>query len=110
MTRLSKKDPEKDKDPDTIRKSLNDIVQKLGHDSKASRSWGESIYGNSEEWEKLKKQIHERQKALKTLVVEKKAGTIGPDAFDSAFRKIQDELTELEFKVFNMRLGTNIRV
>jgi hypothetical protein len=63
---LSNKDPEKDKDPDTIRKSLNDVVQKLGRDSE-------------------------------------------PDEFDSAFRKIQDELTELEFKVYNMRLGTKIR-
>ncbi len=109
VTRLNNKDPEEDKDPDAIRKSLNDIVQKLGQDSKASRSWGDSIHGNREEWEKLKKQIHDRQKALKALVVEKKAGTIGPDEFDSSFRKIQDELTELEFKVFNMRLGTKIR-
>ena len=106
---MSDKDPEKDKDPDTIRKSLNDVVQKLGQDSGASQRWGDSIYGNREEWEKLKKQIHDRQKALKALVVEKKAGTIGPAEFDSAFRKIQDELTELEFKVYNMRLGTKIR-
>ncbi len=109
VTRLSNKDPEKDKDPNAIRKSLNEVVRKLGQDSEASRSWGDSIHGNREEWEKLKEQIHDCQKALKTLVIEKKAGTIGPDEFDSAFRKIQDELTELEFKVYNMRLGTKIR-
>ena len=40
--------------------------------------------------------------------MEKKAGTIGQDEFDRKYRKLQDELTELEFQVYNMRLGTSV--
>ena len=40
--------------------------------------------------------------------MEKKAGTIGHDEFEKKYRKLQDELTELEFEVYNMRLGTSV--
>jgi uncharacterized protein YukE len=94
---------------ETIKKSLDDIVEKLNQDSDASKSWGSSVTSNKEEWEKLKKKIHERQKALKQLVADKKAGIIGVDEFDVKYKKLQDELTELEFAVYNMRLGTNVQ-
>ena len=109
MSILSKRESEKSSNPETIKKSLDDIVQKLDHDADASKSWESSVTSNKEEWEKLKKKIHDRQKALKQLVADKRAGIIGVDEFDTKYKKLQDELTELEFAVYNMRLGTNVQ-
>ena len=108
MNTLSKRESEKSGNPETIKKSLDDIVQKLDQDADASKSWSSSVASNKEEWEELKKKIHDRQKALKQLVADKKAGIIGMDEFDTKYKKLQDELTELEFAVYNMRLGTNV--
>ncbi|MHA2044390.1 MAG: hypothetical protein ACW99G_06330 [Candidatus Thorarchaeota archaeon] len=102
-------DSENPNDSDKIRKSLDDVVQKLDKDAEASDSWKKSVSSKKEEWESLKKQIHDRQKALKQLVTNKKAGIIGQDEFDENYRKLQDELTELEFAVYNMRLGTKVK-
>lgn len=109
MSTLSKRDSEKSSKPEDIKKSLDDIVEKLDQNADASKSWKSSITSRRDEWEELKKKIHDRQKALKQLVVDKKAGIIGVDEFDTKYRKIQDELTELEFAVYNMRLGTNVQ-
>ena len=109
MITLNDPESEKSENPEAIKKSLDDIVHKLDQDANASKSWGASITSNKEEWEKLKKQIHERQKALKQLVTDKKAGIIGVDEFDEKYKKLQDELTELEFAVYNMRLGTKVQ-
>ena len=106
---MSKRESEKSSKPETIKKSLDDIVQKLDQDADASKSWSSSVNSNKEEWEKLKKKIHDRQKALKQLVTDKKAGIIGIDEFDEKYKKLQDELTELEFAVYNMRLGTKVQ-
>ena len=106
---LNKRETEESSNPEAIKKSLDDIVHKLDQDADASKSWSSSVTSNKEEWEKLKKKIHDRQKALKQLVVDKKAGIIGMDEFDEKYKKLQDELTELEFAVYNMRLGTNVQ-
>jgi len=102
------KESEKSSDSGKIKESLDEIVHKLDQDDDASKSWANSVSSNREEWEELKKKIHERQKALKQLVSDKKAGIIGQDEFDKKYRKLQDELTELEFTVYNMRLGTQV--
>ena len=99
---------EKTQDSEKIKRSLDDVVHKLDQDVDASESWKKSVTSKKEEWENLKKQIHTRQKALKQLVSDKKAGIIGQDEFYEKYRKLQDELTELEFTVYNMRLGTNV--
>ncbi|MBY8998521.1 MAG: hypothetical protein KGD60_12385 [Candidatus Thorarchaeota archaeon] len=106
---MSKRESEKSSNPETIKKSLDDIVQKLDQDANASKSWERSVTSNKEEWEKLKKEIHDRQKALKQLVTDKKAGVIGADEFEAKYKQLQDELTELEFAVYNMRLGTKVQ-
>ncbi|MFX1579267.1 MAG: hypothetical protein ACFFBJ_06430 [Promethearchaeota archaeon] len=106
---LNDPESEKSENPEAIKKSLDDIVHKLDQDANASKSWGASITSNKEKWERLKKQIHERQKALKQLVTDKKAGIIGVDEFDEKYKKLQDELTELEFAVYNLRLGTKVQ-
>lgn len=106
---LSERESKKSGNSEKIKKSLDDIVHKLDQDADASTSWGASVASRKDEWEALKKKIHDRQKALKQLVVDKKAGIIGPDEFEAKYRKLQDELTELEFAVYNMRLGTNVQ-
>lgn len=98
----------KEGDADKIKKSLDEVVHKLESDSGSSESWGESVHSHPEEWKQLKEEIGKRQKELKQLVLEKKSGTISPDEFEAQYTKLQDELTELEFKVYNLRLGTSI--
>jgi len=95
-------------DSEKIKKSLDEVVTKLESGSTSSESWARTMASNPEAWKEIKAKIHDRQKALKTLVRDKKAGSIGSDEFDKRFRELQDELTELEFKVYNLRLGTNI--
>ncbi len=109
MNALSNRESETSSKPEDIKKSLDDIVQKLEQDTAASKSWESSITSHRDEWEVLKRKIHERQKALKQLVVDKKAGIIGVEEFDIKYKKLQDELTELEFAVYNMRLGTEVQ-
>jgi hypothetical protein len=101
-------DTEKSSDSEKIKKSLDDVVHKLDQDANASKSWGESVISHREEWDNLKSKIKERQIALKQLVSDKKAGIIGQDEFDTKYKLLQDELTELEFTVYNMRLGTKV--
>jgi len=109
VTALSKHESEKTSDPEAIKKSLDDIVEKLDKDADGSKSWGDSVTSNKEKWELVKKEIHDRQKALKQIVMDKKAGIIGVDEFETKYKKLQDELTELEFIVYNMRLGTKVQ-
>ncbi|MFW9958351.1 MAG: hypothetical protein ACFFCT_09780 [Candidatus Odinarchaeota archaeon] len=100
---------ESKKDPTKIKESLDDIVHKLEQDSSSSTSWGDFITSNKEDWEHIKSQIQERQRALKQLVIDKKAGLVGIDEFEMNYRKLQDELAELEIAVYNRRLGTNVK-
>ena len=96
------------KNAEKIKSSLDEVVDKLEQDPKSSDSWGKSVSTHRNHWEELKEKIRERQSELKRLVMEKKAGTIGHDEFEKKYRKLQDELTELEFEVYNMRLGTSV--
>ncbi|MHA2141093.1 MAG: hypothetical protein ACXADF_07620 [Candidatus Thorarchaeota archaeon] len=96
------------KDAKEIKSSLDDVVEKLEQDPKSSDSWEKSVSSRKSHWDELKEKIRERQSELKRLVMEKKAGTIGHDEFEKKYRKLQDELTELEFQVYNMRLGTSV--
>ncbi|MHA1770864.1 MAG: hypothetical protein ACTSYL_05100 [Candidatus Thorarchaeota archaeon] len=100
--------PETTHDSDEIRRSLDAIVTKLEPTPESSGGWGVVMAEHREEWERLKAQIHERQTALKALVKEKKAGTISPGEFQRRYQEIQDELTALEFQVYNLRLGTDV--
>ena len=108
MSDLSKQPTPKEEDSEGIKESLDDVVHRLEQDSASSKNWASAMSKNKERWEEIKKQIQSRQKALKDLVREKKAGSIGQDEFDKKFRVLQDELTELEFEVYNLRLGTRV--
>ena len=100
---------ENKKDKDEIKRNLDEIVTKLDQSTASSDAWQESVSSNPEEWERLKRQISEKQGALKELVTEKKAGRVGPDEFAAKYKQLQDELTELEFAVYNKRLGTEVK-
>jgi chromosome segregation ATPase len=100
---------ESKKDPSKIKESLDNLVHNLEQDSSASISWSDSVASNKEKWEQIKYQIQERQRALKQLVMDKKSGLIGVDEFEKKYRKLQDELVELETAVYNLRLGTDVR-
>ncbi len=107
---LSADNPLPKQTPETLKKSLDDVVQKLDQDSQSSQSWGKSVWSDPEKWDELKKNIQERQKELKRLVAERRAGTMSQEEFDERYRTIQDELTKLEFQVYNLRLGTSIEM
>ena len=92
-----------------IKESLDDLVHKLEQNDSSSSRWSDSVESNREDWEHIKSQIHERQRALKQLVINKKAGLVGADEFEEKYRKLQDELAELETTVYNLRLGTHVR-
>lgn len=96
-------------DPVDIKESLDDLVQKLDQGTTSSSNWTESTDANKEEWEQLKSKIQQCQRALKQLVTDKKAGLIGSDEFERKYPKLQDELTELETAIYNMKLGTNVK-
>jgi hypothetical protein len=96
-------------DPAEIKESLDDLVQKLDKGASSSSSWNESMVTNKEEWEQLKNKIQQCQRALKQLVMDKKAGLIGSGEFEEKYPKLQDELAELETAVYNMRLGTDVK-
>ena len=96
-------------DPAEIKESLDVLVQQLDQGKTSSSSWNESLDANREEWDQLKRKIRERQRALKQLVTSVKAGLIGRDEFQERYPKLQDELAELETKIYNMRLGTDVK-
>ncbi len=108
MSILTDDESSHERDPEQIRDSLGEIVHKLDQTTSSSHSWGESISANRQRWEELKREIAKRQKALKALVMDKKAGIIGPEEFERQYRVLQDELAQLEFEVYNIRLGTHI--
>ncbi len=103
-------DTEAAQDPEDIRHSLDDLIAKLEPTPETSGGWGAVMSEHKQEWERLKAQIHERQKALKALVREKKSGELSPEEFERKYREIQDELTALEFQVYNLRLGTDVKL
>lgn len=97
-----------EKSGEDIKRDLDEIITKLDQSAKSSEAWDTSVSENPEEWKRLKREISEKQRALKQLVTDKKAGLIGSEEFDVKYRELQDELTQLESVVYNMKLGTHV--
>ena len=66
-----------------------------------------ACYANIRNLSKARRFLNQR--ALKQLVTDKKAGLIGSDEFEEKYPKLQDELTELETTIYNMKLGTDVK-
>ena len=86
------------------KKKLEDIIEKLDKTSQSSDSWKKIISENKEEFQELKKQIRSKQNELKELVIKKQVGGLSKEDFSRKLQEIQDELSELEFKIYNLRL------
>jgi len=106
---LSKDAPDKDSDSQ-IQDTLDELVEKLDQAPDSSADWDSKIHSTPKKWEELIQKISEKQRELKRLVEAKKAGLIGQSEFEKKYSVLQDELTRLEFEVYNMRLGTNIEM
>ncbi len=109
VTRLSEEDSET-KQSKKIRDTLEQIVHELEQGASPSEGWGAKTESNRERWSRLKEQIQTRQRELKSLVMQKRSGEISPEEFDRRYRILQDELTELEAEVYNLRLGTHVTI
>ena len=106
---MSKDSPDKGSN-NQIQDSLDELVEKLDQAPGSSADWDSKIHSKPKKWEELKQKISEKQRELKRLVEAKKAGVIGQSEFEKRYSVLQDELTRLEFEVYNMRLGTNVEL
>ena len=86
------------------KKKLEDIIEKLDKTNQSSDIWKRIISENKEEFQALKKQIRSKQNELKELVINKQVGGLTQEDFDVKLKKLQDELSELEFEIYKLRL------
>ena len=70
-----------------------------------SKEWKKITTQNKEEFENIKKRYREKQNELRSLIMEKKLGSIKEEEFDIKLNELQNELSELEIKIFNLRMG-----
>ncbi|MEM2142318.1 MAG: hypothetical protein QXS20_04025 [Candidatus Thorarchaeota archaeon] len=104
----SEDNKEHKKDTDQVRKALSQVIDRLEPGGEARAEWRTAVGSNRERWNRLKGDIHDRQVLLKELVRQKRAGEIGEAEFESRYRSLQDELTDLEFEFYSMRLGLDL--
>ncbi|MHA1299317.1 MAG: hypothetical protein ACTSO9_07780 [Candidatus Helarchaeota archaeon] len=86
------------------KKKLEKIIKQL-EKTKDSTEWKRITTEHREEFESIKRKYREKQNQLRNLIKEKKLGNIEVKEFNTKLNKIQDELTELESKIFKMRMG-----
>ncbi|NHI90939.1 MAG: hypothetical protein EAX96_00465 [Candidatus Lokiarchaeota archaeon] len=88
------------------KEKLNEIIKKLEETkNKNSKIWKEIIKKNEEEFNKIKNEIKERQEMLRDLISKKDSALISKKEFEMKLDKIQDELSDLEMKIYKMRLN-----
>ncbi|MHA1271512.1 MAG: hypothetical protein ACTSPY_17095 [Candidatus Helarchaeota archaeon] len=87
------------------KKKLEEIINQLEKSDTSSESWKNIIEKNKEEFQNLKSNIRIKQNELKDLVINKRVGKISQKEFEEQLEKLQNELTDLEFKVYNLRLN-----
>ncbi|MHA1230867.1 MAG: hypothetical protein ACTSRP_21810 [Candidatus Helarchaeota archaeon] len=86
------------------KEKLEDIISKLEKSNRDSEYWKKIVENNKEYFQQIKSKIKIKQDELKELVIQKQVGKIPETQFNEKLEKIQDELTELEFKIYKMRL------
>ena len=85
---------------------LTDIIKKL-EDTKDTRSskWKKIVEANKEEFSQIKLVIKEKQQELRKLIQQKNSLLMDEKEFEQKVDEIQDELTELEFKILKLRIS-----
>ena len=92
---------------ETEKEKLNKIIKKLEETkAKNSSDWKKITAEHKEEFEQIKKKYREKQNELRQLILKKKTGTIKGDEFEIKLDELQNELTELEFIIYKMRIGS----
>ncbi|MFX0133608.1 MAG: hypothetical protein ACFFDN_08190 [Candidatus Hodarchaeota archaeon] len=89
------------------KEKINEIIKQLEKTKdKDSAEWKKITTEHKEEFEKIKKKYREKQNELRQLIQDKKRGIVKGEEFDIKLNELQDELTELEFKIYKMRIGS----
>lgn len=92
---------------DEEKKKLNKIIKQLEKTKdKDSKDWKKITTEHKEEFEVIKKSYREKQNELRQLIQDKKTGIVIGEEFDKRLDKLQNELTELEFKIYKLRIGS----
>jgi len=86
------------------RKKLMEIIDQLDKTNKSSNKWKQIISENRDKFEEIKKSIKLKQLELKNLVVQKQIGEISQEKFNIEIKALQNELTNLEFEIYKLRL------
>ena len=88
------------------KEKLDEVIKKLEETKKTdSVIWKEIIEKNKEEFTRIKDQIKIKQKALRDLIAKKDSALLSKSEFEKKVDEIQDELSELEMKIYKMRLN-----
>ena len=89
---------------DNNKDKLEEIIKKFEGNRETRERWKKIIEENKEEFQNIKSLIRKKQSELKELVIKKQVGEINEEEFLIKLEEIQNELTELEFKIYNLRL------
>ncbi|HUX98885.1 MAG TPA: hypothetical protein VMV49_04985 [Candidatus Deferrimicrobium sp.] len=81
-----------------LKKLLESLEGSQGED------WKEVISNNRDEFERIKREIKEKQKDLANFVKKKSARLINDEDFESKTQRIQQELYDLESKILKLRI------
>ncbi len=91
---------------DEEKEKLNKIIKQLEKTKdKDSNDWKKITTEHKEEFEVIKKSYREKQNELRQLIQDKKTGIVMGEEFDKRLDELQNELTELEFKIYKLRIG-----
>ncbi len=87
------------------KKKLTDVIDKLEETKKKdSKIWKEIITKNEEEFNEIKNQIKEKQQELQDLIGKMNSLKLTKEEFEKKVDEVQDELSELEMKIYYMRI------
>lgn len=87
------------------RKKILDLIEALGRsDVSVKDRWGKTVREHKESIEEIRKVFRERQNELRVLVERRQAKTISAREFQERVEELQDELTELEGRILDLRI------
>ena len=87
------------------KKKLTEVIDKLEETKKKdSKIWKDIIDKNEEQFNEIKSQIKIKQQELRDLIGKKNSLKLTKEDFETKVDEVQEELSELEMKIYNMRL------